>query len=208
MNPTKHAQRARKDIASRALRGASLRERILSVPERDRDTWLDDVLGLQSFVEDLDLPPGGVPYLPCPLRLILSAVDQTDLGADDVFVDLGAGLGRVAMVAHLLTGASAIGIEAQGHLVAQGRRACQALALTEVQLVHANAEDVALTGTVFFLYSPFNGQTLARVVSRIEALARTQRVTVCSIDLDLPALDGFTRQPSVDAEISIYRSIS
>jgi hypothetical protein len=64
------------------------------------------------------------------------------------------------MLAHLLTGATAVGIEAQQHLVDRGRRRGHALGLERVRLLHADAATVALEGTVFFLYSPFNGPTL------------------------------------------------
>jgi hypothetical protein len=200
------ARRACREISSGDLRGSALRERLLRLPEDERDPWLDEALGLETWVEDLDLPAGGVPYWPCPVRLILSAVSHSALAGGDVFVDLGAGLGRVAMLAHLLTGAAAIGIEAQRHLVERGQRRCRDLRLKAVQLVHGDASELAFEGTVFFLYSPFNGRTLERVVSRLEALARARPITVCAVDLELPDLRGVVRQPCDSLELSIYRT--
>jgi SAM-dependent methyltransferase len=193
------------DLGS-VLRGAALRARLLGAPARQRDLWLDEALGLEGWVEDVDLPLGGVPYLPCPVDLILAAVSHCALGSDDVFVDLGAGLGRVAMLAHLLTGATAVGIEAQQHLVDRGRRRCHALGLERVRLLHADAATVALEGTVFFLYSPFNGPTLRRVVNNLEALARRHPLTICAVDLDLPDLKGLVRVPCPEVELALWRT--
>ena len=51
-------------------------------------------LGLGELPDDLpDLPPGTVPYLPCPVDAIIRAVLEAPVGPDDVFVDLGAGVG-------------------------------------------------------------------------------------------------------------------
>ncbi len=200
------ARRARAEIASGALRGSALRERILRVPEAARDLWLDEALGLETWVEDVDLPAGGVPYLPCPVGLILSAVHGSGLARGDVFVDLGAGLGRVAVLAHLLSGAASVGIEAQRHLAEAGQRCCRELGLDRVQMVHGDVSGRALEGTVFFLYSPFNGRTLERVLSGLEALARRQRLTVCTVHLELPDLRGLVRQPCAEVELAIYRT--
>ena len=54
-----------------------------------------------------------MPYLPCPVDTLLRVIEHAPLGAADVFVDVGSGLGRAAALVHLLTGARAVGLEVQ-----------------------------------------------------------------------------------------------
>lgn len=157
-----------------------LRAALDRVPPAKREAWVDELLGLDGIPDDSDaLPPGCVPYLPCPIDTIVAMLDRAEVGAQDVFVDIGAGIGRVTALAHLLTGASAIGIEVQPHLVERARSLGQNIAL-------GDAADVAgelATGTVFFLYCPFSGERLERVLARIEAIAATRPIRVCTVDL-------------------------
>src|SRR5581483_11028445 len=59
------------------------------------------------------------------------------------------------------------GIEIQEPLVRIARERASALKL-DVTFEHANVLDADLDGTVFFLYAPFNGDTLERVMGRLE----------------------------------------
>jgi hypothetical protein len=180
------AQAARAAIASGALRGAALRELIVAVPVLDRDVWVDELLGLEEAPPDLpDLPRGAVPYLPCGVEEILAIVREVPLQAEDELVDLGAGLGRVVMLTHLLSGARACGVELQEPLVARARGRCAALGLEAVSFVHGDAAQVSLDGSVFFLYAPFNGEMLRQVVRQLEEVARRRPLVVCAVGLEL-----------------------
>jgi len=46
------------------------------------------------------------------------------------------------------------------------------------------------TCSVFFLYRPFGGERLARVLGDLEHIARTRELRVCCIDLPLPRAPG------------------
>jgi SAM-dependent methyltransferase len=180
-------------------RGAQLLERILAVPPRDRDAWVDAQLGFPPPPPDVPgLPRGAVPYLPCGVAEIVALVREVPLREDDHLVDLGSGLGRAAIVAHLLSGATASGVEIQEPLVDSARRRSVELGLTRVSFVCANAADVAeaaLDGSVFFLYAPFNGALLAAVLARLEAIARRRRIVVGTVDLELPDVSWLVRRP-------------
>ncbi|MEQ1727061.1 MAG: SpoIID/LytB domain-containing protein, partial [Vicinamibacterales bacterium] len=76
---------------------------------------------------------------------------------------------------HLLTGASARGIEIQPHLVERARATAAAWRL-DVAFDCGNVADRELDGSVVFLYAPCNGELLARVCARIDALAKTGTV--------------------------------
>lgn len=181
------ARAARARIESGALRGAALLELLLEVPFRDRDAWVDELLGLAPPPPDIpDLPRDSVPYLPCGVEEIVAVVREAPLRADDVLVDLGSGLGKAVILGHLLSGARALGIELQEHLVRSARASCAALALPSVSFVHGDVSEAAFDGTVFFLYAPFNGATLARVVRRLAEVARRRAIVVCAVGLELP----------------------
>src|SRR5262245_24997115 len=139
------------------LRGPALLDAIAAVPADGRETWIDALLGIDELPADAALPRGAVPYLPCGVDDIVAFVRELPLREEDVLVDLGSGLGRVAILAHLLTGARAHGIEIQDHLVASARRRARALGLDRVSFDRADVREAALDGSVFFLYAPFNG---------------------------------------------------
>src|SRR4030095_16570102 len=100
----------------------SLRAALTAVAPLDRDAWVDLAFGLGPPPDDGPLlPRGGVPYLPCPVEALLGAVELAPVGAGDVFVDIGSGVGRAAAVVSLLTGACVVGVEVQPALVLAAR---------------------------------------------------------------------------------------
>ncbi|MDX2086795.1 MAG: methyltransferase domain-containing protein [Kofleriaceae bacterium] len=181
-----------------------LRSRLEALPAADRDAWVDDFLGLPPLPPDEPLPPGAVPNLPAGVAEILVALDAVPVTAADHFVDIGAGLGRVALLAHLLTGARAHGIELQASLVEHARSSAANLGLTGVTFEHANAEDVELDGNVVFLYAPCNGAMLRRVLARIEQLAQRRAIVVCAVDFELHDVPWLRARPALHHSITLY----
>ncbi len=198
---------ARAQVIAGTLRGAALAELIASIPWDERDAWTDELLMIGPPEVDALLPRGSVPYLPCGVDEILAlARDVPMREAGDAFVDIGSGLGRVAILAHLLTGARASGIEIQAHLVERARVVSSDLGLTDVTFVHANAADTALDGTVFFLYAPCNGPMLASVIDRLAALARRNPITVATVGLELPDVPWLSPRTTSSDTMSLYTS--
>jgi SAM-dependent methyltransferase len=188
MNEALHARarQARNEIVRGALRGTELLELVLSVPFLDRDAFADALLGIDEVPEDAkDLPREAVPYLPCGVEEILAMVREVPITSEADFVDLGSGVGRVAMLVHLLTGARASGIELQEHLVELARARCAELGLRDVTFRAGDVTASELEGSVFFLYAPFSGDMLARALTRIEDVARRKRVVICAVGLEL-----------------------
>lgn len=187
-----------------------LRSALLAVPARERDAWLDLALGLSELPDDdPQLPRGCVPYLPCPVDHLLQIVEHAPVCESDVFVDIGAGLGRATTFVHLLTGASAVGIEIQSELVAVARGVAARLHALRIQWVEGDAAVLAgsmVSGTVFFLYCPFSGERLAKVLADLESIARNRQIRVCCVDLELPARAWLTLEKSPRPGLMIYRS--
>lgn len=109
---------------------------------------------------------------PTPGRVILALIDRLALTARDTFVDLGAGLGQVAMVVRLLTEARAEGVEIEESYVAYARATAARLAIDGVtfECVDARAFDTT-RGTVFYLFTPFRGEIMRQVLARLRAEA-------------------------------------
>src|SRR5262245_1127557 len=122
------AERVRAALAGMGLSRSEFRAALESVPRLERDNWLDLALGIGAVPEDgPELPRGCVPYVPCPVQEVLDAVRGAAIGEDDVFIDLGSGLGRTTLLVQLLTGAATIGLEIQPALVQGSRQLAQLL---------------------------------------------------------------------------------
>lgn len=200
---------ARSSIASGQLTPPAFRAALLSVPPGERDAWLDSVLGLDELPDDDPaLPRGCVPYVPCPVDALLRLVEHAEVRSSDVFVDIGAGRGRAALLVHLLTGASTIGIEIQPSLVRAARALSTRLGVPRFSVIEGDAALLTRSvpiGSVFFLYCPFGGDRLERVLSDLEPIARTKRIRVCCVDLPI-APRPWLALVSESSDLAVYRS--
>jgi SAM-dependent methyltransferase len=191
------------------LTAQTFRSELEAVAPNQRDAWVDQAFGLDDLPDDRELPVGCVPYLPCPVDLILRAVDRAAVGAGDVFVDIGSGVGRVTTLVHLLTGASTVGIEIQPHLAARSRALAERMDLPRVNVVVGEADRLAgdvTIGTVFFLYCPFSGPRLERVIDQLGAIAEKHLIRVCAVDLPLPARPWLEPIGQLTDGLAVFRS--
>ena len=109
---------------------------------------------------------------------------------------------------HFLTGAAAVGIEIQPELVRGSRELAARLNTERVSVVEGDAANLAghiTSGSVFFLYCPFSGARLDRLIDALELLAQTRAIRVCSVDLPLPSRPWLT-PVSISADLAVYRS--
>jgi hypothetical protein len=121
-------------------------------------------------------------YQPTPVRHILQMIRVSGLGADDVLVDLGSGLGHVALLATMLTGCVSHGIEVEGAYVACARGCAESLGVSRVKFVHEDARIADLSaGTVFHLYTPFTGTLLANVLERLRNKSVSRPIRICTL---------------------------
>jgi len=189
---------------------ADFRALLLGVAPIDRDAWLDLALGLEEIPDYGEaLPRGCTPYLPCSVDALLRIVELAQVRASDVFVDLGAGVGRAAAFVHLITGAGVVGLEIQPHLAVAARALAANLRTSRVVSVVGDAAKLTSAiaiGTVFFLYCPFGGDRLDQVLDDLEAIARTRTIRICCVDLPLPPRDWLTLETSSRGDVAIYRS--
>ena len=190
----------------------AFRAALLAEPFAARDAWVDRVFGIDGLAEDgPDLPRGCVPYLPSAVDTLLRLIDHAPVRATDVLVDVGSGVGRAATLVHLLTGATVRGIEVQRSLVAAARalvtRVCPGR-VTFVQGDGAHLTGPLTEGSVFFLYCPFSGERLVKVLDCLEPLARARAIRVCCVDLPLPPCGWLTPLSPLWVDLAIYRTVT
>jgi SAM-dependent methyltransferase len=189
---------------------AVFRRALMSVPPDERDGWVDSVFGIETLPEDgPELPRGCVPYIPSSVDVLLRMLDHADVRSADVFVDVGSGLGRAAVLTQWLTGASVIGLEIQPALVKASRELAKSLNVPRFSVVEGDAAmltDFITTGSVFFLYCPFGRERLERVLDPLEAIARMRQIRVCSVDLPLPSRPWLTLISPPSGDLAVYRS--
>ena len=147
------------------------------------DLLLDGVLGLDEAHVELapSRHPDMVHYVPAPARAILDMVDHVAPGTGDTFYDLGSGLGRVVILFHLLTGIPAFGVEMEPAYCAVARRYAERLGLHGARFVQADARDADLSsGSLFFMFTPFEGGILDSVFQRLERVAEQHAICLCT----------------------------
>lgn len=121
-------------------------------------------------------------YQPTPARHALDALRRLQLGADDVLIDLGAGLGHVPLLVAACTGARAHGVEIEPAYVASAQACATELSLARATFACADARAVDFgAGTVFYLYTPFTGTILREVLDALAGQARHRPIRVCSL---------------------------
>ena len=146
-----------------------------------------DALAAGLFRSDCPPQPwdGGdsemIHYESTPVSAVLELVDRVPLTPGDRFVDIGSGLGQVVLLVHLLTGVETIGLEVVPAYVERARDEVERLGYDGVSFREGDARSADLCGgTVYFLFSPFKGQMLRTVLSRLRHEACTRRLTICS----------------------------
>ena len=123
--------------------------------------------------------PEMVFYQPTPVRHILHLITASAFSRGDVFVDLGSGLGHVALLASMLTGVRSFGVEVDPAYVATAQECAQSLQLSQVRFIREDARVADLSsGTVFYLYSPFTGSILADVLARLEQESKSRPIKI------------------------------
>ena len=127
------------------------------------------------------LSPGAemVEYYKTPAQVVVELVQRIDWKAEDVFFDLGSGLGQVVLLVHLLAGVRVRGVEIEAAYCEYAERCAARLGLAGVEFICADARVVDLSaGTVFFLFTPFMGAVFSVVMERLRAVALKQTIRV------------------------------
>jgi len=181
----------REKIRTGMYTGASFRETIGQYFEYDvspadnigydnLDDFINGLLSDQAIPEaSMEREPEMVFYQKTPARIIFEMVEFADLRQDDVFFDLGSGLGQVAILVNLISWAPTKGIEYEPAYCNYATICASQLNLSHVEFINTDARLADYSqGTVFFLYTPFEGEILQTVLGVLqkESLKRVIRI--------------------------------
>jgi hypothetical protein len=185
-------QRLRADIRLGACTGTALKGLIGDYVGRDAsgsrqqdepgydnlDVFINGLLLSQAMpIETKTREPEMVSYQQTPARIILELVEKAHLRGEDVFYDLGSGLGHVPILVHLLSGATAKGIEFEPAYCDYASGCAADLNLSGVEFINADARTADYSaGTVFFMYTPFAGRILQEVLEKLRRESRRRKI--------------------------------
>jgi hypothetical protein len=144
------------------------------------DVFINGLLPLQAMPEQTkDLEPDMIFYQKTPARIVFELVEKVQFTKDDVFFDLGSGLGQVAILVNLLTGIPTKGVEFEPAFCNYARDCAADLNLSGVTFINADARQVDYSdGTVFFMYTPFKGEMLQEVLEQLRKESLFRKIKV------------------------------
>jgi hypothetical protein len=148
--------------------------------------YLDELIsGVLQFEEPsadvIHLESEMVAYQPTPARHIFDLIARTALTEQDSLVDLGSGLGHVALMVSICTSANCTGIELEPSYVDCARKAACSLNVKNARFIQGDARAANLSdGTVFYLYTPFSGAILRDVLNSLRQEAVTREIRICT----------------------------
>jgi hypothetical protein len=148
--------------------------------------YLDElIIGVLQFEEPgagvVPLGAEMVAYQPTPARHIFDLIGRMALTELDVLIDIGSGLGHVALLAAICTSARSVGIELEPAYIDCARRSAQGLHLNNVTFLQQDARTADLSaGTVFYLYTPFKGTILRAVLDWLRREAASRPIRICT----------------------------
>jgi hypothetical protein len=156
--------------------------------------YLDElIIGVLQFEEPgagvIPLGAEMVPYQPTPARHIFDLIGRTAVTERDVLIDLGSGLGHVALLTSICTSARSIGIELDPAYIDCARRSAQGLNLRSATFLQQDARTGDLSaGTVFYLYTPFSGTILRAVLDSLRREAASRPIRICTFGPCTPTI--------------------
>ena len=144
------------------------------------DIFINRLFSFQPIPEPTkSLEPEMVYYQKTPARLIFELAEKVHFSKQDVFVDLGSGLGQVAILVNLLTGVKTVGVEFEPAFCEYARDCIHNLNLPDITFINNDARNTDYSeGTIFFLYTPFRGEILQEVLELLRKQALMKKIIV------------------------------
>ncbi len=146
------------------------------------DLFVNGILTYGNIpAETREREPEMIFYQKTPARIILEMINKADFKSTDVFFDLGSGLGQVVMLVHLLTGVQSKGVEFEPAFCDYARNIATELQLRNFEFINTDARQADYSsGTVFFLYSPFDGSLFREVLETLKAQSEKRMIKIFS----------------------------
>lgn len=178
------------------------------------DVFINGLSLFQTMPEQTkDLEPEMVYYQKTPARIVFELVEKSHISQEDVFFDIGAGLGQVAILVNLLAGITTKGIEFEPAFCDYARNCAGELNLSDVTFINVDARAADYSeGTIFFMFTPFRGEIMEVVLEmlRRESLQRKIKIITygpCTAHVALESwLDAVVMEESSTYKLGIFSS--
>jgi len=144
------------------------------------DVFINGLFPVQTIPEQTkELEAGMIFYQKTPARIVMELVEKACFKPQDVFFDLGCGLGQVVILVHLLSGIIAKGIEYEPAFCDYAAHTAKILNISNVAFINTDARyaDYA-EGTVFFMFTPFTGEILQDVLALLQKESLLREITI------------------------------
>ncbi|MGF7042109.1 class I SAM-dependent methyltransferase [Mucilaginibacter lappiensis] len=144
------------------------------------DIFINGLSPFQTMPEQTkDLEPEMVYYQKTPARIVFELVEKVHFTKEDVFFDLGSGLGQVAILVNLLAGVTAKGIEFEPTFCDYAKACAAELNLSNVSFINVDARKADYSeGTVFFMFTPFKGEILQEVLAVLKKESLLRKIKI------------------------------
>ncbi len=144
------------------------------------DIFMNGLFPFQIMPEPTkDLEPQMVYYQKTPARIVFELVAKSHFVKEDVFFDLGSGLGQVAILVNLLAGITAKGVEFEPAFCQYARDCAANLNLSNVTFINADARKADYSqGTIFFMYTPFKGEILQEILEILRKESALKKIKI------------------------------
>jgi SAM-dependent methyltransferase len=142
-----------------------------AVSRRLTDRYWETRFGVTTETPAPAVGPDSRVYVTLPYRAIFHILDRLALGADDMFVEIGCGKGRVLLAATRYPVAEIVGLELSTELadMARSNLGKQMLGSLRVEVSNIAAQEFDFSrGNIFYLYNPFGPDSFRAVLSRLE----------------------------------------
>jgi SAM-dependent methyltransferase len=144
------------------------------------DVFLNGLLADRPIPEPtIARAPEMVFYQKTPVRIIFELTRLAELKPGDLFFDIGSGLGQVCILVNLISGAATRGIEFEPAYCHYAKTTASQLNLPNVDFLSKDARDADYArGTVFFLYTPFEGRMLQDMLDILQKEAQKRAISI------------------------------
>jgi hypothetical protein len=144
------------------------------------DIFLNGILTYRiPPAETKNREPEMVYYQKTPARLILELIKRAAFKTNDVFFDLGSGLGQVTILVNLLSSVISKGVEFEPAFCNYAKACANDFYLYGVEFLNTDARYADYSsGTVFYMYTPFEGKILQEVLQNLNGEAKRRKIRI------------------------------
>jgi hypothetical protein len=154
------------------------------------DIFLNGILNDQMLpLQTKERESGMIYFQKTPAGIILALIERAEFKPTDVFFDLGSGLGQVSILVNLLGSVISNGVEIEPAYYNYAKSSVDALHLSDVEFTLADARNADYSsGTIFFMYTPFEGKMLLEVLENLQGEAKKRGIRIftygpCSLEV-------------------------